>query len=183
MNRERETQGADDRTLVERYLRERSEGAFRSLYRAHTPYLHCLALRLAGGRADEAEEAVQEAWIRAVQRLEGFAGRSRLRTWLAGFVVNCCRELRRRRPATDSSPRPEPVQAPVDGARLDVERLLAALPDGQREVLVLFELEGYTHDEIATALAIAPGTSKSRLFEARRTLRRRLDPTAEEAGG
>lgn len=174
-----------DRELVGRFLRGRSEDAFRALYREHAPYLHCLALRLTGGRREEAEEAVQEAWIRAVERLERFEGRARLRTWLAGFVVNCCRELRRRRPAAapEAARRDEPSPAPVPVTRLDLERLLAALPAGQREVLVLFDVEGYTHREIADALGIAPGTSKSRLFEARRALRRRLEPGAMEAGG
>jgi RNA polymerase sigma-70 factor (ECF subfamily) len=170
---------ASDRELVASFLAARCEGSFRALYRAHTPYLLCLAIRLSGGRRDEAEEAVQEAWIRAVERLGGFEERSRLRTWLAGFVINCCREQRRRRPTVPAAAEaaaavPAAVSA-SPGARVDLERLVTALPDGQREVLVLHDLEGYTHSEIGARLGIAPGTSKSRLFEARGRLRRWLD--------
>lgn len=176
---------------MERYLEERSESAFRALYRAHTPYLFCLALRLCGGDRLEAEEAVQEAWIRAAQRLEAFRGHSTLRTWLAGIVINCSRERRRRwrpRPA-DPGHRGDPAldsqtsaPAPSPAVRVDLERLVTALPAGQRQVLVLFAVEGYTHEEIAAALGIAPGTSKSRLFEARRALRRSLNEGTDPGG-
>jgi RNA polymerase sigma-70 factor (ECF subfamily) len=166
-----------DEALVREYLATRSEEPFRELYRSHSPYLFGLALRVCGGRRGEAEEALQEAWIRAAGKLDGFRWDSQLRTWLAGFVVNCCRELRRRRPPPDPAPAPveerrddaEPAGA-VDG-RLDLDRLLDALPEGQRIVIVLFAIEGYTHEEIGGLLGIPPGTSKSRLFEARRTLR------------
>ena len=191
------TRDPTDARLVAQFLTERSEAAFRLLYRAHTPYLFCLALRLLAGRRDEAEDAVQEAWIRATERLAGFAGRSALRTWLAGIVVNCCRELRRRAAArretperasaaleTGSAAPGTPIAAAAadlggaaDAAlaeRLDLERLVAALPDGQREVLVLFDLKGWSHDEIGRRLGIPAGTSKSRLFQARRALRQGL---------
>jgi len=175
-----------DAEMVQRYLSGRSESAFRALYREHSPYLFCLALRLTGGRKTDAEDALQEAWLRAAGRMATFRGSSRLRTWLAGFVVNCCREIgRRRRPASDLDAR-GPAAAAASSApqesRLDLERLVAALPEGQRSVLVLFHLEGYSHEEIAAMLHIAPGTSKSRLFEARRNLRRWLDDGAGNQG-
>ncbi len=164
-----------DPELVGRFLADRSEEAFRTLYQAHTPYLYCLALRLAGGREDEAEEAVQEAWIRAAERLGTFRWDAALRTWLGGFVVNCCREAaRRRRPTGPVAVEREPVEPPQAEASLDLERAVAALPDGLREVFVLFDLEGYTHEEIGARLGFASGTSKSRLFHARRALRRQL---------
>jgi RNA polymerase sigma factor (sigma-70 family) len=75
----------------------------------------------------------------------------------------------------------------VDGKatldRLDLERCVSSLPEGQREVLILFHIEGYSHDEIADLLDIAPGTSKSRLFEARRALRRQLVSEPAGSGG
>ncbi len=174
----------DDRELVKSYLLGRSEEAFRLLYRAHTPYLFCLALRLSGGRPDEAEDVLQEAWIRAAQRMDAFRWQSSLRTWLAGFVINCCREYRRRRPSALQDPSiPAPDrQTPCPTGALDLDRLVAALPAGQREVLVLFDIEGYTHKEIARRLDIALGTSKSRLFEARRTLRGALNKEAHGPG-
>ena len=172
-----------DAEMVRRYLAGRSEEAFRALYQEHSPYLFCLALRLTGGRRDESEDALQEAWLRAAGRMPSFRGGSRLRTWLAGFVINCCREIgRRRRPASDLDA-VEPAAAPAPPETgLDLERLVAALPEGQRSVLGLFHLEGYSHEEIAAMLDIAPGTSKSRLFEARRNLRRWLEGGASDQG-
>lgn len=178
-----------DLALVDGYLAGREEEAFRSLYREHTPYLYRLALRLAGGRDEVAEEAVQEAWIRATAKLADFRWSSTLRTWLGGFVVNCCREARRRRrPETTGIEAMERdfstnhTAPPVAGARLEIERLLAALPDDQRDVVVLFAIEGYTHEEIAHLLDIPAGTSKSRLFDARRSLRRWRKPVSTSGG-
>ena len=174
-----------DAELVRRYLARHSEEAFRALYREHSPYLFCLALRLLGGRRDEAEDALQEAWLRAAGRMASFRGSSRLRTWLAGFVINCCREIGRRQPPAsdlDAMELAAPAASAPPEAGLDLERLVAALPEGQRSVLVLFHLEGYSHEEIAAMLDIAPGTSKSRLFEARRNLRRWLAGGAGGAG-
>lgn len=179
------TSDDSDRILVERYLEDRAEDAFRALYRAHTAYLFGLALRISGGRRDVAEEAVQEAWIRAAERLDTFSWRSKLRTWLGGFVVNCCREQLRRRPYAATLELVEPVtSASPEGRvdRVDLEQLLASLPEGQRTVFVLFAVEGYTHDEIAGLLGIAAGTSKRRLHEARQALRA-LRETHRNAGG
>ena len=64
----------------------------------------------------------------------------------------------------------------VSSKRLDLERALASLPPGARTVVILHDIEGYTHDEIAGALGIDPGTSKSQLSRGRAALRRRLDP-------
>ena len=103
----------NDPDLVRRFLGQRSESAFRSLYRAHSPYLFGMAMRLVGSRT-EAEEALQETWIRAVERLESFRWRSSLRTWLGGIVLNCCREIRRRRPTTEvEEPMLGTAEAPV----------------------------------------------------------------------
>lgn len=178
---------AADAALIGAFLANRSEEAFRALYRAHAPYLFALALRLAGGRRDEAEEALQDAWIRAAGRLAAFRGGSALRTWLAGILINCTREARRRR-------RPEVVDLaeweaaaarqtppPATALAVDLERALAELPDALRDVVVLFDLEGFTHDEIGERLDIPAGTSKSRLSLARRVLRARLAPEPRPA--
>lgn len=168
-----------DRELVIRYLEHRDEPAFRALYRAHTPYLYALACRLLGGAGTEAEDAIQETWVRAAARLDDFDGRSALRTWLAGFVVNCCREQRRRSAVRRVEELPPELPAgdrPASGggARIDLERAIRTLPDEQRRVLVLFDLAGYSHQEIHGLLGIAEGTSKSRLWAARRALRAHL---------
>jgi RNA polymerase sigma-70 factor (ECF subfamily) len=176
----------DDRRLVRELLATRSEASFRALYRRHSPYLFALALRLAGGRREDAEEALQEAWLRAVERLSGFRFESALRTWLAGIVVRTAREQRRRRHPGREAPRggweieafAEP--RPASESTVDLERALAELPPTLRDVVVFHEIEGLSHEEIARLLAIPVGTSKSRLHFARRALRARLAPAGAD---
>jgi RNA polymerase sigma-70 factor (ECF subfamily) len=170
---------ATDSELLEAFLRDRSEPSFLALYDRHAAGMYALAHRLMGGRSADAADALQEAWTRALPRLSQFRGESALRTWLCGFVVNCCRE-RFRGPlfeAVDETaildPRPS-----IASQSIDVERALTSLAPGYRAVLVLHDLEGYTHREIAAALGIDEGTSKSQLSRGRQALRRRLDPHA-----
>lgn len=166
-----------DSELVARFLAGREEEAFRALYRAHTPYLWSFALRLGAGRRHNADELVQECWTRAVERLDRFRGSSTLRSWLGGILLNCWREGRRELRWLDDSDAPldGPSLAPAVGPeRLDLEAALARLPDGNRAVILLHDLEGLTHGEIAERLGIAAGTSKSRLHAARRALARHL---------
>jgi RNA polymerase sigma-70 factor (ECF subfamily) len=167
---------ADDE-LVRAFVASRAEEAFRLLFRRHTPALLRLAQRLLGGDRMEAEDAVQEVWIRAVARLPDFRFESKLRTWLCGFVVNRCREiLRRGTPApVGDPPSSEPGAPHAEAAHaLDLERAVLGLADGYRAVFVLHDLVGFTHREIAARLEIEEGTSKSQLFLARRALRERL---------
>jgi RNA polymerase sigma factor (sigma-70 family) len=165
----------DDYHLVAAVLRDRDETAFRELYRRHTPVLYLLALRLLGQRASHADDVVQDVWVRAIRNLHAFSWSSTLRTWLSGIVVNCCRELARSGAreeralaawATSSSSAPR-----WTAETLALERAIAALPDRQRETLVLHDLYGHTHRELAHMLGIAEGTSKSHLHDARRALR------------
>ena len=75
----------------------------------------------------------------------------------------------------DATETPTPLAPPDASAeRIDLDRAIASLPDGYREVLVLHDIHGLTHEEIARALDVAPGTSKSQLFHARRAVRARL---------
>jgi RNA polymerase sigma-70 factor (ECF subfamily) len=173
-----------DRELVERVLSRGDESAFRELYRRHAPILFRLAVRLLGGSDPEAADVLQEAWCRAFEGLRRFSGGSSLRTWLAGVVVNCAREHIRARAHSRSLPSAglaRPTAGTSPEGEMDVRRALDALPAGFREVLVLHDVGGYTHEEIALALDIAPGTSKSQLSRARRALRRELaDAPSEE---
>jgi len=176
-----ESDQAGDRELVERFLATREEAAFRVLYRDHTPYLWALAVRLCRDTNAEAEEVVQEAWVRGIRLLPRFAWGSALRTWLAGILINCWRELRRssRHWTVDMGTLDvEPKIDPGEGS-VDLERALAALSDEHRSVLLLYDREGYSHEEIGALLGIPAGTSKSRLFNARRTLRERLGVSYE----
>jgi len=170
----------DDVALVRRFVRNKDEQAFRALYRAHTPAMLGVVVRLVGGRG-EAEDVVQEAWLKASAKLPEFRWESALRTWLVGIAINCARSrLRRRAPegrdvelaTVAEMPAPGPVTRPIDA--VDLERALTRLPDGYREVLLLHDLFGYTHDEIAAMLGVESGTSKSQLSRARSSLRRWL---------
>ena len=162
----------DDHALVERFLRGRGEDAFRALYRAHTPALYALAVRLTGGDKGEAEDLVQESWVRALAALRTFRAQSALRSWLCGVLVN----VRRGRIRADwriiDAPDIEPLaNTTCHDDVIDLERAIAALPDGARDVYVLHDVHGYTHREIADLLGIVEGTSKSQLNRARFLLR------------
>ena len=172
----------DDRLLVDAYVRSRDEHSFRELYRVHTPALFRMAWRLGGVPAPDVEDVIQETWLRAARRLGEFRFESTLRTWLTSVLINCVRERRRRPQLLAAEASAEPI-APTRNAALqiDIERAVAALPPGMREVFVLFDVEGLTHDEIATLLDIQTGTSKSQLFAARRKLRELLGAGLEAA--
>jgi RNA polymerase sigma-70 factor (ECF subfamily) len=165
----------DDLALVERFLRGRGEDAFRALYRAHTPALYALALRLTGGDRGEAEDLVQESWVRALTALRTFRAQSALRSWLCGVLVNVRRERIRADWRVVDAPEVEPLEDTTrrDDA-IDLERAIAALPDGARDVYVLHDVHGYTHREIAELMGIVEGTSKTQLNRARSLLRSSL---------
>jgi RNA polymerase sigma-70 factor (ECF subfamily) len=165
----------DDRALAARWLARRDEDAFRELYRRHTPVLYLMARRLLGSRGG-ADDAVQDAWLRAARGISAFAWTSTLRTWLCGILINCCRESLRRSRRADAPAPPLPLGTGWTPRTLAIERAIGALPDGQREVLVLHDVYGHTHDEIAAMLDIAAGTSKSQLHDARRAVRQALSP-------
>lgn len=168
-----------DRDAVERYLAGEGESVFLELYDRHTPALFQFALRIVGGSTADAEDAVQEAWLRASERLEEFRWDSSLRTWLTSFTLNCAREVLRRRPRRRRDGKAAAVRAsspPTILAAVDLERALARLPDDFRIALVLHDVEGFTHAEIGRLLGIEEGTSRSRVHRARRALRPLLRP-------
>jgi RNA polymerase sigma-70 factor, ECF subfamily len=178
----------DDRRLAQR-VASGDEDAFRRLYRRHTPALYRLALRLGGGDSLWAEELIQRAWVRAVEGLASFGWRSTFSTWLCGIVANCARESwregeRRREVAWDEAVAPDVVaEAAPNSAedRIDLERAIARLPEGCRQVFVLHDVEGFTHLEIGRLMGIEAGTSKSQLSHARRHLRAMLGPADSPA--
>jgi RNA polymerase sigma-70 factor (ECF subfamily) len=174
-----------DEELVRRFLSDRAAASFEALYDRHSPYLFRVALRMLRGDQAAAEDALQEAWIRAVTSLSRFRGESSLRTWLCGITMNCCREAWRRRPVQPIDELPEMSGAsPSESAHLDAIRLeqaLGRLDDSSREIIELFDVLGHTHEEVSRILGIAPGTSKSRLFRARETLRRLLGTDGRRA--
>jgi len=178
-----------DADLVEAVRVRGDEIAFRTLYRRHTPRLYQLVLRVLGGSAHDADDVVQETWIRATTSFERFRWESAFSTWLTGIALNQARDFLRRvgrRPVYEGDP--GEVLSKLKSAaasiaeRVDLERAIALLPDGYRAVFVLHDMEGYPHAEIAARLEISEGTSKSQLFHARRALRSVLEPTVPLRG-
>jgi RNA polymerase sigma-70 factor (ECF subfamily) len=153
--------------------------AFQRLYEQHVGRVYALCLRLTGD-GDEAEDRTQDAFVRAWQKLGSYRGESAFSTWLHRLTVNVVLTERRasgRRAARETvaaadSPGAEP--APRAGLHVDLERAIAALPPGARAVFVLYDVEGYGHEEIARMTGIAAGTSKAQLHRARRLLREAL---------
>lgn len=173
---------AEDRALAEAWMADRDETAFRLLYRRHTPALWPLVLRIVAGDEEAAREAVQETWVRVAEGVSAFRWESALRTWIVSIALNCAREtVRKERRGRGRNPRRKDVEPSSSasarggrGASIDLARAVDALPEGYRAVLLLHDLEGYTHEEIAGMLGIEPGTSKSQLHRARKRARKML---------
>lgn len=158
--------------------------AYERLYLQHSPRMKSLALRLLGSRAD-AEDAVQEAFLKVYRAMAGFDGNSAISTWMYRILINCCYDiLRRRQRAAEAPVTREPSGAGNLGTgnvglKIALERALARLNERPRLVFLLFEVEGLKHSEIAAILQVPEGTSRNWLFEAKRDLKRILTETAQ----
>jgi RNA polymerase sigma-70 factor (ECF subfamily) len=158
--------------------------AVRALYERYAPRVYAVVRRIAGD--DElARDYAQEAWIRAIRALPTFRGESRFSTWLHRIAVNsalqAARSAESRRKHEGALLSEAPV-SPAGGDALLQQRLEAALdrlPEGMRRVLILHDVEGYTHDEIGEVLGVTAGTSKSQLFKARAKMREQLRSLAD----
>jgi RNA polymerase sigma-70 factor (ECF subfamily) len=156
--------------------------AFEAVYREHAGRVYALCLRMSGD-AQAAKELVQDVFVRAWEKLDTFRGESAFSSWLHRLAVNVVlmdRRARARR-AEDSLEESDEDSGQVRAAlarspelRMDLEQAIAALPRMARQVLVLFDVEGYSHAEIGTMLGIAEGTSKAHLFRARGLLKEML---------
>jgi len=165
--------GAFD-VLVRRYLRPGFSIAFRIL-----------------GRREDAEDLVQEAFLAALEAIDGFQPGRAFGPWFHRIVVNRALNARKARGLRDAEEIPEVVPATSpspheDAERADVRRRLsgamASLTERQRTIVRLFELEGFSGVEIAEMLEIPPGTVRWELHRARKALRACLAPLAEERG-
>ena len=176
---QRAVEGHADLALAER-CRQDAPGAFEQVYRQHAPRLFGLACRLVG--RTEAEDLLQDIFLAAHRKMGLYKGESSLGTWLFRLATNQCLDYLRSKRArlallTDPMEHEPRTTAPGAGAilgvvdRLDLERALTALPPGCRAVFVLHDIEGCEHREIADALGVSDGTSKSQLHKARMRLR------------
>ena len=178
------TDQRSDRELARMVVEAGDEKAFRALYRRHTPTVYRFVLRLVGGDMAEAEDIMQESWLRAARALDRFRWESALSSWLSGIALNRVRELARKKKRSLVEVEGDwemPVTAQDAGTRIDLERALEILPPGFRTVLVLHDVEGFTHREIGDRLGITDGTSKSQLHGARKAMRRLLNMGLETA--
>ena len=181
--------GASDETRLIARVLAGDRRAGRELYDAHAPRVYRLVYRLCGDE-DLAQEFTQEAFIRAFDRLDRFRGESALSTWLHRIAVtvtsNGMRKVRRlRERETEIDPDfPAGGSAGSQGGEPDLRarmtEAIEALPEIYRTTLVMHDIEGYTHTEIARILEVPEGTCKSRLSVARAQLRRALAPFSEE---
>ena len=166
--------------------------AFETLYRQHVRRVYAVVWRLVGGIDARAEELTQETFVRAWQSLPNFRFESTFATWLHRLAVNTgLMELRARRGGedreTDDSALADLGIGDSAGQRtalgIDLERAVATLPPRARAVLILYDVEGWKHEEIATELGMAVGSSKAQLHRARALLRERLgDIGSDETG-
>lgn len=158
--------------------------AFEELYRRHRGRIYGLLWRLAGGDAALAEDLLQEAFVRAWQKLGSFRGESRFGTWLHRLAANVAlsdRRLRLKRVEREAVLDEAAERTAVGerdvraGHQMDLERAIAKLPERARTVLVLYDIEGYSHAEIAELTDMAVGSSKAQLHRARKLVREDLE--------
>lgn len=158
--------------------------AFEALYRAHADRIYGLCWRLCNGDEAKASQYAQDAFVRAWENMASFRGDSLFSTWMHRLTVNVVlgdsRLLRRWVTFEDAISEDEPGEALSEhpqqrlGDRMDLERALVKLPPGARAVLMLHDVEGYRHEEIAKLTGIAVGTSKAQLHRARKLMKELL---------
>lgn len=175
--------GHDDETLVN-FARAGDLASFEVLYRRHRDRIYGLMWRLCGRDRALAEDLLQEAFVRAWQKLGSFRGESLFATWLHRLAANVAlsdRRSRLRRVPTEGN-LDETLERTAVGARdvraaenRDLERAIAKLPERARTVLVLYDIEGYGHADIAHLTGMAEGSSKAQLHRARKLLREELE--------
>ncbi len=180
---------ADEEAECLRRAKAGDAQAFEQLYRAHLSRVYGLCVRLADGDSAKAEQYTQDAFVRAWEKLGSFRGESLFSTWMHRLTVNLVLGERRllKRWVTFEDEFPPDRESGNDeaaglaaqpqeqaGQRLDLERALVKLPKGARTVLMLHDVEGYQHEEIAALTGIAVGTSKAQLHRARRLMRELL---------
>jgi RNA polymerase sigma-70 factor (ECF subfamily) len=169
---------AEDTELVAA-IRRGDPGSREALYHRYKRRVFALAVRIVG--AGDAEEVSQEAFIRIFRGLPKFRGDSALGTWIYRLSVNAALSHRARRGAVPSAANDPEVQiaaALIEGPpsgdavlRARLERALWQLPVGYRTVIILHDVEGLEHEEVAQILGCHVGTSKSQLHKARGKLR------------
>ena len=158
--------------------------AYERLYEIHGARMKNLARNLLGNPVD-AEDAVQETFLKVHRSIAGFRGQSSFVTWTYRILINTCYDARRSRlrkkeVANEDSKESPGIEPRAPGAhptlRMALERALAELTQHQRDVFLLYEVEGFRHAEIAGMLEMTETASKNTLFQAKKSLRQMLEP-------
>lgn len=174
---------AKESALIEKAVAS-DQRAFEQLYRRHCDRIYALCWRMCGGDASVADDMLQEAFVRAWNKLEMFRGESKFSTWLHRLTVNVIlsdkrirvkRLLREQEMSEGIEHGLVGLQDVTAGLRQDLEMAIAALPERARSVLVLYDIEGYQHAEIAEMTGMAIGSSKAQLHRARKLVRIALE--------
>jgi RNA polymerase sigma-70 factor (ECF subfamily) len=168
--------------------------AFRELVERHGRAVFRVAYRVTG-RVEDAEDVVQETFLRAYRQLDRFEARANLRTWLHRIATNCAVDLLRARPKREIAEEPETLERaagaageglpPPERSLLGVqirERLagaMALLTDMERASFTLRHFDGHSIDEIAGMLGLKTSAAKHSIFRAVRKMRRELRPFIE----
>jgi RNA polymerase sigma-70 factor (ECF subfamily) len=173
-----------DAAIVRRAI-EGDERAMRLLWNQHAPHVEAVVRRFAGD-PDLAEDIAQEVWIQIFRALPSWRGDAKFSTWIHRVAINrtlnAMRQVKRLA-AAETEIEEDAAMVEQDAEHRMLARTIAEaarqLAPGARTVFLLHDVEGYTHEEIATELGITPGGSKSQLFKARAKLRRLLAPLVE----
>jgi RNA polymerase sigma-70 factor (ECF subfamily) len=152
--------------------------AYERLYELHASRMKSLAFHLLGSHAD-AEDTVQETFLKVHKAVPSFEGQSSFATWIYRILINCCYDsLRKQNRRAELSLSRERPSRSDPALKLTLQNALVSLNERQRLVFLMFEVEGLKHSEIAAVLQVPEGTSRSWLFEAKRELKRLLTESA-----
>lgn len=163
--------------------------AYERLYKVHGARMKNLARNVLGSPVD-AEDAVQETFLKVQRSIASFRGQSSFVTWTYRILINTCYDARRSRlrkkeVANDDSEETPRLEPHAPGAhptlRMALERALEKLTRHQRDVFLLYEVEGFRHAEIAGMLEMTETASKNTLFQAKKNLRLMLEPPRNRA--
>lgn len=157
--------------------------AYERLYESQGSKMKSIAMNMLGNSQD-AEDAVQETFMKVHRGIRYFKGQSAFSTWVYRILMNSCYDMRRRKmrrqetPEQDLVPEGETFDPPTRGAnhplRLALEKCVAQLTPHLRSVFLLYEVEGFKHAEIGDMLGISEMASKNALYQAKRRLREML---------
>jgi len=161
-----------NKILVAEFLKTRSESDFLVLYHKYGSALDKLAMMLCSGDKDSAKDCLQDTWVITLRKLPEFEWRSSLKTWLTSILINTIKNKKWKRDMQSLELTESIDVVPASSmTSYDLAKAINRLPDGYKEILVLHDVEGYKHREIADIMKISEGTSKSQLYHARKAVR------------